>query len=490
MYKRDKKDKGDIRDTRKDVSISTSELRTKPIPPSLSQVKTMESAPPQNSNVPQKVRFDENREQAHDRNRDRDEGRNRDENREHARDRDQRRDRDRDDRNRGRGDRDRDKHRESDKDEKRSEELRKYTIEKLIQFISKDNKPLQLYSEDGVYKFIEVLTQEVGEKILIYIPSKYPIACSIQYPSLELKVISQEKENERPSSADLRGYAEIRLGDESIEEQLLDKDEADRLIDYRDIDLDQDSKKNIKTHIHKTHAQLERLSLCTNKIKYKFGVITKRVLSVINRHNDINHFIIVDNLSYRLNNEKEKKDEKEGKGKAINDDLCIVVDLESYYNKLTSFNEDIRKTYVNLFSIFNKVHAKEITELSTKLSVLSSVIPKLTNSYKEHQQFLEMLNNATNKIISFNKQIKALEEESMKIQYSNDTDASKAFKKEQLNKDIEKLQNHKERSIKLYIEIKNKYSVGMLNYDHVLINDLLLIKQLTDSFVSIGVLKK
>lgn len=375
---------------------------------------------------------------------------------------------------------------ERDKDDnrdKRKEELKKYTIERLIEFISKDNKPINLYSEDGLYKFIEVLSEDLGEKILIYIPSKYPIFNSPKYPSLQLSVVSEEQYEYHPSSNQLREYTEIKLGDETIEEQLLDKDEADRLVDYRDIDLDNEHKKYIKNLIRQSHSQLERLSLCTQKIKYKLGILSEDVLSVINRHNDINHFMISDELKFRVKN---------GGGDNISGirgkELCIVVDLESYYNKLTTFNNDIRKIYVHLFTILNRVHTKELNELNTKLNLFIPIVENARNKYKKHQEYLDILNQTTNKINIANKKILELEELIPKIKYSNDNEVSKSFKTEKTSKELETIKIIRDKSIKLYIDIKNTYNIGLLNYDSALMNSLLSLDNLINNFSFLGLI--
>jgi hypothetical protein len=368
-----------------------------------------------------------------------------------------------------------------EEERKREEEnLKKYTIEKLIEFISKDNKPIQLYSEDGLYKFIEIMSEDIGEKILIYIPSKYPILNSVKYPSLQLTSISEEETFKHPSSKQLREYSEIKLDNETIEEQLLDKDEADRLVGYQDIDID--DKEKIKMFIQISHSQLERFSLCTKRIKYKFGIVSKQVLSIINRHNDINHFLITDELKFKSENvSKMNENDRE---------LCVIVDLESYYNKISSFSSDIRKIYVNLYTILNKVHSKELSELNNKLSLFNPLVSEAINKYKKHQDYLAILNKTTNKISLINKKIKEVDENIPKVKY-NDTsnEASKSFQLEKLTKEGENLRVIRSKSIKLYTDIKNTYNNGMLNFDSALMNSLLSLDDLINNFTFLGLLK-
>ena len=61
---------------------------------------------------------------------------------------------------------------------------------------------------------------------------------------------------------------------------------------------------------------MERFEKTTKKIKYKFGILNSRILSIINRHNEIDIIIFKQPI------------------KSIYKELVIVLDLESYYNKL------------------------------------------------------------------------------------------------------------------------------------------------------------
>ena len=67
-----------------------------------------------------------------------------------------------------------------DEDENDKEKFLFTKLKDLL--IENKNKILRLYSEDGLYKFIEIISLIDGEKILIYIPSKYPISISLEYP--------------------------------------------------------------------------------------------------------------------------------------------------------------------------------------------------------------------------------------------------------------------------------------------------------------------
>jgi DNA mismatch repair ATPase MutS len=240
-------------------------------------------------------------------------------------------------------------------------------------------------------------------------------------------------------------------------------------------------KDNIKVIVQTAQSQLERLSLCTQKIKYKFGIINKNVLSIINRHNDINHFLISDETKFHTGGSSGVEPRER--------ELCIVVDLESYYNKLPSFNADIRKMYVMLYAILNKVHIKELTELSTKLNTFLPVLAEAKTKYEGLQEFMKLLNDNTNTIKTINKQIKEKEDIIPKIEYGNDDDAKKSFKLEKAKKELEHLKISKTKSMKLYSNIKNKYNSGMLDFDVALMNSLLYVEDIVNNFMFLGLLK-
>ena len=208
-----------------------------------------------------------------------------------------------------------------------------FSLFKLKSVIEKSNKILRYYSEEGYYKFIEVVSNTDGEKIFIYIPSKYPVKIDPDIPYTEINIISSDDDIDiKPTSKELESYTEIKIdGLESPPNLFLDTEEADNLVQYKTINLN--TIDSVKEYIKDANSQLERFKLCTTGVKYKFGILTSSVLSIINRHNEVNHFYIKSPL------------------KNVYKELCIVIDLENYYNKIDSSSPEIRKIYISFFSI-------------------------------------------------------------------------------------------------------------------------------------------
>src|SRR3989344_5662771 len=177
-------------------------------------------------------------------------------------------------------------------------------------------------------------------------------------------------------------YKEIQLDDNGNDvESQVDNEEADRLTNYDSIDLDKEHTNNLNKNLERINSILERIKLCTEKIKYKLGILSNNILSVINRHNDVNHFLIKKPL---IDVNKQE--------------FIIVIDLENYYKKIDNINSDIRKIYVNLFQILNKVHNKEISNLYNILLNTGNQVKTLPQEYIKQQELLKLLNTTSSKI--------------------------------------------------------------------------------------------
>jgi hypothetical protein len=423
---------------------------------------------------------DDDRERRRDKEGDDDRERRRDRNKEEERrdkegddDRERRRDKD-DDRERRR-DRDKEEERpyKRERDE-RNENPELFIFTKLKDLlIENKNRIVRLYAEDGNYKFIEIISLLDGEKMLIYIPSKYPIPISLEYPYIEIITIDPNEDFDNdlnklnPSSAELDDYKNVLLLSKNKHINITDDELLNQLNDFKEIDLEKDYLTKIKESITIFHSQLERFQKTTNKIKYKFGILTSRVLSIINRHNEIDHYLFKQPI------------------KSISKELIIVLDLESYYNKLEvkdDINIDIRKIYMNIFSSFNNIHSKENIETESKLKYCLDIMEKIPTHYDQQQTYLTMLNELTSKFVRYNEEEKILQDRLLKVRYSDETDVSRSLQINKLELEIEKLNKIRDEAITLYRDMKNKYTEIMLNYDHVLFDNILLLHKIKKNF--------
>lgn len=423
---------------------------------------------------------EDRRERNNDRDKERDKDKDKDKERDREYDRNKERDdqdkeREYDDRNRNKDDdRFKDDRDRRDKDDDYEDKDEKFMFTKLKDLlIENKNKILRLYSEDGYYKFIEIISLIDGEKILIYIPSKFPIPISLEYPYIELASIDlnedfdKELDKINPSSAELKDYGEIKLLSKHKNINISDDELLDQLNNYSSVDLEREYLKNVKDSIKIFDSQLERFEKTTSKIKYKFGILNSRILSIINRHNEIQHYIFKQPI------------------KSINKELVIVLDLESYYNKLDlhdDINIDIRKIYMNIFTSFSSIHSKENNEAEIKLNNILKLVEKLPKQYDEQQNYLSLLNEITSKFVKYNEEEKVLQDKLLKVRFSDETDVSRSFQIGKLEAEIEKLEKVRDEAIYLYREMKNKYTEIMLNYDHVLYDNLNLLNKINSNF--------
>jgi hypothetical protein len=333
----------------------------------------------------------------------------------------------------------------------------------------------KIYSINGSCSFIRVVCNVTGNDFIISIPSKYPMRINSNSTELIKFTDIDVNDNYHLDSKNTSGnYGEIKINGLEDDKLYLNPEEADKLLEqYQSIDIDSEKSDILKKNITNYKIQLDRLKFSTSGIKYKLCIVSNSSFCTITRINDIECYAIKRGIPE--NNE--------------NKDLCIIIDLENFYDKVDSIYNDINRVYNNLYEIMSKSHTTQTNLISSRIRQYSILPKSLIDKYKKknkYEETIKSLNGVLLKIrgqeVHFKKQFSIHQKE------SGLSSSYKSFSIKKLEDDYEKLIKFREDSIKLLREIKYEYNNFLLNFDYSLFDSIKLFNKMTNNFIKLGVL--
>jgi len=377
-------------------------------------------------------------------------------------------------------DRDRQHDRQHDKDSKTQsdDEDESYTINNLIVYLEENNMYVthQFVTENTI-SFIKIMIEKTGESILIYFPSKYNIYPDKTYPISELIPYELSEDD----------YLNLYKTDElDIKTNQEDTNEADN---YDSFDLNEGKKENkIRKNIIRYNNQLEKFKNCFGKLKYKITIYNNEVFCSINRHNEIDCYILKNEVPLVKNYVDKKKEIIY----PIEQEFYFMIDLNNFYDKINDLPDDISEIYKNFYRILTSAHTKYTLSTEQKLKNYNQLISKIVNTYNTKHQFLQLINNLSDSLNKANDQediiVKKLEQiqskESINALQSKTQNGIKLSKTE---KDLNNIKIIKRNIIKNLQELKTKFNSFIITFDHVISTVSKRLKLVDSEFNLIGI---
>lgn len=330
------------------------------------------------------------------------------------------------------------------------------------------------YSHDGVCIFLRIFNEDTGDDIMLYIDKKHNIRSHetvelVPFTDTDKIVVKLDIKN---------SYGEINS--EGIEENIyLDPEEVDRMLEqYQAIDLDSEKADVLRENINVYKNQLERLKFCTSNIKYKLSVVTDSSVCFINRSNTVECFAI--------KRCSPKMDE--------NKNLCIVVDMETFFDIPDLITSDLKRVTKNLHDILHSAHNKQSSAISSRIKQLQTTHAPLVEKYNKKEKYQKSIDKLTVVVVKIRKQERDLLAKLKKLNAhsvsTNISDSEKrAFILKKTEDEYEKLMKFKKESIDLLSELKSEYNNFILNFDYALFDTLRLLNDINRNLNRIGVIK-
>jgi len=248
------------------------------------------------------------------------------------------------------------------------------SLHKLERALTKQGMIMRkIYAMDGYCIYLELLCIATADICMMYIPSKYEIKaeggdiCKISYVDINEDGSIPEEYAEEPDNFDLENaYAEVDIALESSH-----KDMAGHLEESYNHPLSlKDMSKGDKTNLREIFRQLRRLRFCVQNLKYKLCIVYKGYLCCIRRDDTFECF----HTAVRPHMEDNRT-------------LVVTMDLETFYTKSHSVNDDIKTVREGIYKVLDRNQVKhtqnlyKIMEYKTTLISTSSECLKKKGSY-------------------------------------------------------------------------------------------------------------
>lgn len=346
-----------------------------------------------------------------------------------------------------------------------SEAERQYSLQPLRELLARKGIIVksQFVTSDNTVAFVKILIESIGESILVYFPSKYLVPREDSLPVVD--IVPYDLTDEDKALLNLGEEQETREAyNELIIDDLKDKDSLTSE-SYVPLSLNNNKEHQIRKALFTYHNQLENFKRSTAHIKYKFAVLTNNSLSIINRHNETESYIVKGQTSLIL----PVVDSKSETLISIPHEFYILIDLPSFFEKLDQVSTEVISVYRNWYFLLNRAHTKQLALAEHRFKNYQLLVQRLLSEYNKNSKFLDLIGTLT---IQMEKSVEQENQLIQKLEIINrgqsetmTTDQSKSFKLNKVEQDLVKIREVKRKTGTLLREIKVRYNSFLLTFD-------------------------
>ncbi len=357
-----------------------------------------------------------------------------------------------------------------DIDDKEINTSKIYNINSFLTYLQSNKlRPQKLYAEDGFYRLIECLCEKSGEKIIIYILSKYSIKVSNKHPFFGVK--KMDESNFQILQSQSEHYSGIEI-DEDNKTLVQPEFKSKSIEQYKPIEVNLSNRKLYK-HIKKSKNQLERFKNCTSTTKYKMAIVTNIYVSIINRHNEV--------ITYIPEDENYDNIEREV--------VCVVVDLETLIKKINILDNEIIQFYSSFFTILNKAHTAQLNDLKSTFNKLKNIPDIIASCYVGNQNLLLILDSSYTTIKTTEARKDKLLKKNKDYRKKLGQEVQNAFSRNDNELQLDKMCVIKEEALGLYRKIKDEYTTKLLNFDTAIFESISAMQEMYTNFLELNLKK-
>ncbi len=328
---------------------------------------------------------------------------------------------------------------------------------------------MRYFTQDGLCFYIELLSVNIGEIFLLYIPSKYTFDPPKTDNVFKLKYLETNYhltiEEEYGNILTIENQADIRLSpskDEDLEKHLE--------LNYKKNIIIKDISKEDNNDLKTMYKQVVRLSYSTKNIPYKFGIMYKNYICAVRRDDSVECFSIKNGprkLQYRI---------------------VVIVDLEVFYEKNDKINENIMTIKSSLCDIMTKNHsinAGVMRKLTDNTTMITEVVKNVNNNQMKLDEQLYRLSSVLSSIVAkeddLAEQIGRLNR-TIGSQSDMSSDMKISHKRSALEKELGEVAMVKEDTIRLLIKLKEERETVIINTDKIMFDNTVLFDHMLKNF--------
>jgi len=216
--------------------------------------------------------------------------------------------------------------------------------------------------------------------------------------------------------------------------------------------------------------QLEKFKECVKNIRYKFAIFSQDYITLLDRTNNINNYVI------RV---------KDHYIPITNIVLCICVDIENLFENIDTLVEDSIKLYSSFYTILNDAHKKQIIALDAQIKLIIDVpnqIEQKKNDLSKVQMYLNTtLQNLSKLYKEESKLVKLKEFEERKRAIEQKDTRQKDFSLTKIETELSKILEQKEKQQEILSNIRMTYHQQLLSFDYNVFKGLQLFHSMTEN---------
>lgn len=361
------------------------------------------------------------------------------------------------------------------------------SLEKLYHFAEVNGYTiLKIYTKDSKCHFIEMLSLNKIDFILLYIPEKYNFIIPSELTTYPLQTVYFDENMNENMNDDIGEYTHIS---ESIMEQSYGNVENILIPTKTNIPLSQHLNESYKRNIilkdiegkdniiiKDIYRQLRRLKYSIQGMSHKLAIMNAPYLGVLTEDDLIK--------IYSIENLKRKNAYK----------MYIIINFTVFYDKIKILEEECNQIFEGIYKVLNnnhKLHSKNIKHIMEKKENIQTQSLFLQNVKYDYTKYIKLYCDLLDELYTNqkNKQHDLDQLNSQQIQNVHH-DMKRTHQKQKIKKDIRSMEDTKKHIIKTTKEAKTKYQNLILSIDTILFDNIIMLDKIFRNFKQLDELEE
>ena len=349
------------------------------------------------------------------------------------------------------------------------------SLNKLEKILSSKGMIIKkIYTISNLCVYIELMHINNVDSVMLYIPSKYEIDSSNVNNTYKVHFLELNDDGTIPNDyADNPDDIEMENKYEEVDINVsTNQTNIEKYLEesYKCPVTLKDIEKNDMNELKDVFRQLKRLKFCVQNLKYKLCIFYKCYICCIRRDNTYECYSI-ENFT----------------GNACRK-LSVTIDLETFYEKITTIDTDVKNVRRGVFHVLDKNQNKNVCNLQ-KLMDYKNTFEELSNQVTmqkdKNKDWLEKLETLLVKILGAEKNII---EDIMNIQekYTNKTSLNQDIEKSHMiskkEDDLNNIQEIKQDIMRNIIKIKIITENITLKFDQICFDNTVMLNTIVKNF--------
>ncbi len=326
-------------------------------------------------------------------------------------------------------------------------------IEKFQSFVHTNGFTIRRIFTRHKYFYIELLSIDTADRILLYIQEKYDFQCN--WKTIPIHRIENHPFIEKTYIE--KTYIEKTY---SIDTKVNAKDA------YKQSIIVNDAKNNDSSLIQEMTQQTRRLKHCIKGTPYKLSILSSSYLVTLYADDP-------DIYQCEMSPEKTKS-------------LYITCAFNVFYDKISTIKDECNQLYNGIYNILNNIETNHITNLKNLFTLHAPILDKtdcISEAKKKYIVFVSQYTSLLEELHHYKKDKQLCLTQLSSIESSSiHHDMKRSHQKTKLEKELSEMKSTEDRLVNALLEIKAKNEHLMLTADSILFDNSVMLEKVFINF--------